>query len=371
MSENSRTQCGKTVSENSRMQLRFRAGAVVMMAWQHYLYDGSGQLMAIRYKGADHYYIRNGLMTITGLIDANGTAVVNYRYDSWGILTGITGSMVGTLGKDNPYRFKGYYYDEETGMYYLKSRYYQPEICRFISADNEDVLIDTHVDLANKNLYLYCDNNPILKADEEGQIADWLVSAALGAAVNVAASFIIAQAMGQDFGVKDVAVAAMTGALGGGLGVVLKYGKYVNAVFNGVFVGSVAYRSGASLEAALITGGIAALFSASGIGDLAGLELVKDGHIVVGNVVATGSIDLVVNTGYTGMASAVSAAASANHKKGNTASSKSTHSKKGSYMNSMKPRKISDRIVRKGRHVYRVKKYLYLGRIYIKWDILK
>ena len=65
--------------------------------WQHYLYDGCGQLMAIRYKGADYYYIRDGLMTITGLIDANGTAVVNYRYDSWGILTGITGSMAGTL----------------------------------------------------------------------------------------------------------------------------------------------------------------------------------------------------------------------------------------------------------------------------------
>ena len=79
MSEKSRIQCGKPVSENSRMQLEFRAGAVVMMAWQHYLYDGSGQL------------------TITGLIDANGTAVVNYRYDSWGILTGITGSMAGTL----------------------------------------------------------------------------------------------------------------------------------------------------------------------------------------------------------------------------------------------------------------------------------
>ena len=155
--------------------------------WQHYLYDGSGQLMAIRYKGADYYYVRNGLMTITGLVDANGASVVNYFYDSWGNMLNITGSMAASLGKDNPYRFKGYYYDEETGMYYLKSRYYQPEICRFISADNEDVLIDTHVDLANKNLYLYCDNNPILKADEEGQIADWLVSAALGAAVNVAA----------------------------------------------------------------------------------------------------------------------------------------------------------------------------------------
>ena len=118
--------------------------------WQHYLYDGSGQLMAIRYKGADYYYIRDSLMTITGLVDANGTAVVNYRYDSWGMLTGITGSMAGTLGKDNPYRFKGYYYDEETGMYYLKSRYYQPEICRFVSAD---VYITIELNMNGSNMY--------------------------------------------------------------------------------------------------------------------------------------------------------------------------------------------------------------------------
>ena len=72
--------------------------------------NGSGQLMAIRYKGADYYYIRDGLMSITGLVDANGAAVVNYSYDSWGMLTGISGSMSGTLGMDNPYRFKGYYY---------------------------------------------------------------------------------------------------------------------------------------------------------------------------------------------------------------------------------------------------------------------
>ena len=118
--------------------------------WQHYLYDGSGQLMAIRYKGADYYYIRDGLMSITGLVDANGTAVVNYRYDSWGMLTGITGSMAGTLGKDNPYRFKGYYYDEETRMYYLKSRYYQPEICRFVSAD---LYITTELNMNGSNMY--------------------------------------------------------------------------------------------------------------------------------------------------------------------------------------------------------------------------
>ena len=88
--------------------------------WQQYLYDGSGQLMAIRYKGADYYYIRDGLMCITGLVDANGGAVVNYRYDSWGKLISITGSMSETLGKDNPYRFKGYYYDDEMRMYYTE-----------------------------------------------------------------------------------------------------------------------------------------------------------------------------------------------------------------------------------------------------------
>ena len=134
--------------------------------WQQYLYDGSGQLMAIRYKGADYYYIRDGLMCITGLVDANGGAVVNYRYDSWGKLISITGSMAGTLGKDNPYRFKGYYYDEETGMYYLKSRYYQPEICRFISADERISGIGGI--MRGYNMYSYCFNNPINMIDPSG-----------------------------------------------------------------------------------------------------------------------------------------------------------------------------------------------------------
>lgn len=138
--------------------------------WQHYLYDGSGQLMAIRYKGADYYYVRNGLMTITGLVDVNGASVVNYFYDSWGRMLNITGSLAASLGKDNPYRFKGYYYDDETGMYYLKSRYYQPEICRFISADTTDVL-EIQEDLDDLNLYTYCNNNPINWEDPDGTIA--------------------------------------------------------------------------------------------------------------------------------------------------------------------------------------------------------
>ena len=135
--------------------------------WQHYLYDGSGQLMAIRYKGADYYYVRNGLMTITGLVDANGASVVNYFYDSWGNMLNITGSMAASLGKDNPYRFKGYYYDEETGMYYLKSRYYQPEICRFISADS---YASTGQGILGHNVYCYCGNNPVNAMDPDGKL---------------------------------------------------------------------------------------------------------------------------------------------------------------------------------------------------------
>ena len=156
--------------------------------WQQYLYDGSGQLMAIRYKGADYYYIRDGLMCITGLVDANGGAVVNYRYDSWGKLISITGSMAGTLGKDNPYRYKGYYYDDETGMYYLKSRYYQPEICRFISADELTTLSVGQGNFIQYNLYIYCLNNSINQIDEDGHLSlpNW-AKIAVGLVTTVAA----------------------------------------------------------------------------------------------------------------------------------------------------------------------------------------
>ena len=189
--------------------------------WQHYLYEGSGQLMAIRYKGADYYYIRDGLMCITGLVDANGAAVVNYKYDSWGNMINITGSMAGTLGKDNPYRYKGYYYDDETGMYYLKSRYYQPEICRFISAD---VYIATELNMNGSNMYSYCKNNPVMLMDSDGSFAILAIAGAflaekatsmiVGAVVNVATTAITAGILGEEYTLKDAVLAAVTGAVG-------------------------------------------------------------------------------------------------------------------------------------------------------------
>ena len=186
--------------------------------WQHYLYDGSGQLTAIRYKGADYYYVRNGLMTIMGLVDANGTAVVNYFYDSWGRMLNITGSLAASLGKDNPYRFKGYYYDDETRMYYLKSRYYQPEICRFISADTIEVL-DCQGDLNDKNLYAYCDNNPVMRVDTGGQI--WITlgimaaGGGIGMVIGAASSAITQYMFNGEINWKSVGVAAVGGFVSG------------------------------------------------------------------------------------------------------------------------------------------------------------
>ena len=79
-------------------------------------------------------------------------------YDSWGKVLSTTGSMAGTLGAIQPFRYRGYVYDEETGLYYLRSRYYNPSIGRFLNADNR-ILI---------NLYRYCKNTPVLLIDPVG-----------------------------------------------------------------------------------------------------------------------------------------------------------------------------------------------------------
>ncbi len=83
---------------------------------------------------------------------------MEYTYDAWGKVLSVTGTMASTLGQDNPFRYRGYYYDTETGFYYLQTRYYDPEVGRFISPDTTDVLTATPGALTDKNLYAYCDN---------------------------------------------------------------------------------------------------------------------------------------------------------------------------------------------------------------------
>ena len=131
----------------------------------HYSYDSRGQLVSFSLNGTPYFYTRNGQGDITGLIDASGTEVVKYTYDSWGKPISITGSLATTVGAKNPYRYRGYRYDTESGLYYLQSRYYDPSIKRFISAD---IFLSTGQGFSGNNVYAYCGNQPINRSDSEG-----------------------------------------------------------------------------------------------------------------------------------------------------------------------------------------------------------
>jgi RHS repeat-associated protein len=131
----------------------------------YYTYDGSGNLISMNLNGTEYFYTRNLQGDITGLIDNGGAQVVTYTYDSWGSVLSITGTLASTLGQKNPYRYRGYRLDSETGMYYLNSRYYVPEWGRLFSPD---VVMNTTGDLNGYNLYAYAANSPAGNADSSG-----------------------------------------------------------------------------------------------------------------------------------------------------------------------------------------------------------
>ena len=117
--------------------------------------------------GGNYYYYRTNIQgDIEGIYNSNGTLVVSYSYDAWGNILSTTGTLASTLGEINPFRYRGYYYDTETGWYYLQSRYYDPTVGRFLNADNLVYLSSGGI-LSN-NLYTYCYNNSVSNTDPSG-----------------------------------------------------------------------------------------------------------------------------------------------------------------------------------------------------------
>ena len=135
----------------------------------HFTYDSIGPA-SVTYNGNRYFYLKNAQGDVTGLVNASGTQVVSYTYDPWGAPMSTDGTMAATLGAANPLRYRGYVYDSETGLYYLSSRYYNPVWGRFINADTAAV-VAASPDKANwdKNLFAYCDNDPVNRKDDGGE----------------------------------------------------------------------------------------------------------------------------------------------------------------------------------------------------------
>ena len=121
------------------------------------------------YNGTAYAYVKSLQGDIVAILDENGNAVVSYGYDAWGAPLWCTGELAETLGKVQPFRYRGYVYDEETGLYYLKSRYFNSAICRFISSD---VFFEKINSANSQNIYTYCHNEPVVKYDKNGNASD-------------------------------------------------------------------------------------------------------------------------------------------------------------------------------------------------------
>ena len=129
-----------------------------------FVYDENNQPLAMKYNNTLYYYVLNAQGDVVRIVDSSRNTVASYTYDPWGKII----SSSGTLANVNPLRYRGYYYDSETGFYYLQSRYYDPEIGRFINADSYASTDATG--LLSTNMFAYCENNPVMRVDPTGEL---------------------------------------------------------------------------------------------------------------------------------------------------------------------------------------------------------
>ena len=147
----------------------------------YYQYDSNGNLSAIRYvDGTEdniYYTVCNSRGDVEAIYGGGGGLKARYIYDTWGNtvkIVDVNGNEItdkNTVGYINPIRYRGYYYDAETGFYYLQSRYYDPETGRFLNADDSEIIDGNNDNIIENNLFAYCLNNPINMYDSDGYFA--------------------------------------------------------------------------------------------------------------------------------------------------------------------------------------------------------
>ena len=146
-----------------------------------YLYDESGTPYAFFYNSQVYYYVYNAQGDVIEIMSTSGSDIATYKYDAWGNVIGIGGDE--SIAELNPIRYRGYYYDNETGFYYLNSRYYDPEIGRFINADS--IVASVGGSVKGYNLFAYCFNNPLNMNDQTGNWPNWIKNTVKWVAKNI------------------------------------------------------------------------------------------------------------------------------------------------------------------------------------------
>ena len=196
-----------------------------------FIYDYSG-VVGVKYNNATYFYRRDAQGNIIAILDSNGEVVVRYYYDAWGnnAVTDKDGNDVEDgIGKLNPFRYRGYYYDTETGLYYLQTRYYDPELGRFISQDSIEYADPETIN--GLNLYAYCGNNPVMNVDPSGtwswkKFWGWVVT---GFVAVVAVAAIVVGSVFTGGLLSAVLVGAGAGALFAMGGSIITQGGFVSA----------------------------------------------------------------------------------------------------------------------------------------------
>lgn len=218
-----------------------------------FIYDESG-VVGLKYGDKTYIYRKDVQGNIIAILDSTGDVVVEYTYDAWGnhVVT-PTDEAYTELSQLNPFRYRGYYYDTETGLYFLKTRYYDPEVGRFITIDDLSYLDPDTIN--GLNLYAYCGDNPVMAVDPNGNAwYDWL----LGAVSLVAGIALCFVPGGQGLGVA-LMVGGISSTLSNTLsacGVDSKISSIVSSCFSIVAGIALCFTPFAGLGASMIGSGV-------------------------------------------------------------------------------------------------------------------
>ena len=182
-----------------------------------FIYDENGEpYMLLSKQGSTvkyYWYLLNTQGDVVGILNQALQKVAMYRYDPYGKVVYESTSYGDDIGTINPLRYRGYFYDFESGLYYLQSRYYDPVIGRFISADCFET---TEPDgFLNCNMFAYCENDPVNHEDADGTLPKWATKVIIGTAVIAAAAVLTVATAGTGTAVACFAVGALQGSITG------------------------------------------------------------------------------------------------------------------------------------------------------------